>query len=659
VVGKSITLNSESYQIVGVMPAGFELPLNEDTEIWAPLIFSSNELTLRNSHYLKVLGRLKPGVSINQARAEIESIAGQLQQEYPKANADIGASVFPLHAEVVGGVRDAMLIFFGAVSFLLLIACANVANLLLARAATRHKEIAIRAALGASRWRLMRQMLTESVLQSVVGGAAGLLLAMWGIELFASLLNETRVPRAQSIGLDLRVLVFTFLVSLVTGIVFGLAPAFQASRPDLNEALKKGGQRGSAGSLRGSRLRSGLVIAEVALALVLLVGSGLLINSFFRLRAVDSGVIAENVLTMRINLPAQKYPRSDQVTQFHQQVVEQVTSLPGVAAAGTVTFLPYGGSNGAFGYTIDSPLADKPVSITSQLVSSDYFRAMGIPLNKGRAFDERDLENARRVTIISDALARRYWPDQVPMGQRIKWGDRTSETSWMTVVGVVGDVRTGQLNTEAKPALYIPYVQLGDPVKTGVGVTVKELVTSDARTINLVIRTVSNPELLADQVRAAVWSVDKDQPVTNVKTMEQVLADTMIVPRFSTWLLAIFASVALILAAAGIYGVISYSVSQRTHEIGIRIALGALHKDVLKLVVGQGMLPALIGLMVGLVGAFALTRLMSNLLFEVSATDPLTFAILSLVLAGVALGACFVPARRATKVDPIVALRCE
>ena len=658
VVGRSITLNNQDYAVVGVMPAGFELPLNEDSEIWTPLVFTPEELTLRNSHYLKVLGRLKPGASMDQANAEMATIAAQLEKDYPKTNEGTGAAVFPLHSEIVGDIKKPLLIFLGAVAFILLIACTNVANLMLARAAARQREIAVRVALGASRWRLVRQMLIESMVLGLAGGAAGLLLALWGIEFLSAVAQQTSVPRAKSIGLDARVLLFTFAASIVTGLIFGSVPALQASKPDLNDALKEGGR--SSGSLRRARTRNLLVVSEIALAFVLLAGAGLLINSFLRLRAIDPGLHPENVLTMSISLPRQKYSQPEQVIAFHRQLLEQVGALPGITYAGTVTALPYGGSTTSFGYTVESPEAgDQTVSIVSQQASPDFFRALGIPLVAGRAFDERDIDGAPPVMIVSDSLAKRFWPDQDPLGHRIKWGNKEFGSPWMTVVGVVGDVRLRGLDTPPRPTIYVPHLQLSEPIKMRAGMTLRDLMTDDARSIQLVLRSESGMSGLAKAVRSAVWAVDPDQPVTREKTMEQVLSDTMVVQRFSTWLLAIFAGIALALAAAGIYGVISYSVSQRTHEIGIRMALGAEQRDVMKLVVGQGMVPALIGLGIGVAAAIGLTRFMTSLLFNVSVTDPLTFGVIGSLLLMVAVAACYLPARRAAKVDPMIALRCE
>ncbi|HZM90268.1 MAG TPA: ABC transporter permease [Blastocatellia bacterium] len=657
VVGRWITLNNQDYEVVGVMPAGFALPLNEDSEIWTPLVFTNEELTHRNSHYLKVLARLKPDVSLEQANAEMTSLAAQLESEYPKSNDGTGAAVFSLHSEIVGDVKRPLLIFLGAVAFILLIACANVANLMLARAASRQREIAVRIALGASRWRLVRQMLIESVVLALAGGAAGLLLSLWGIEFLSAAAEGMSAPRARSIGLDGRVLLFTFGASVLTGLIFGSVPALQASKPDLNDALKEGGR--SSGSLRRNRTRNLLVVSEMALAFVLLVGAGLLINSFLKLRAVDPGLKPGNVLTMNITLPRQKYAKSEQVISFHRQLLEQVAAVPGVETVGSVTALPYGGSTNSFGYTIESPVSDQTTSIISQLASAHFFRAIGIPMLGGREFNEGDVDGAAPVVIVSDALAKRFWPDQEPLGRRIKWGNKEFGSPWMTVVGVVGDVRQRGLDTQPRPTLYVPSLQLGEPIKMQVGITLRDLMTDDARSIELVVRSTSGVAGLQNAVRAAVWNVDPNQPVVRIKTMEQILADTMIVQRFSTSLLAGFAGIALALAAAGIYGVISYSVTQRTHEIGIRMALGADQRDVLRLVVGQGMVPALIGLGVGIAGAIGLTRFMRSLLFNVSVTDPITFGVIGFLLFVVAVAACYLPARRAARVDPMIALRCE
>jgi putative ABC transport system permease protein len=658
VVGRSITLNNQDYQIVGVMPADFSLPLNEEAQIWTPLVFTPEELTLRNSHYLNVLGRLKPGISMEQANVEMSEIAAQLQQEYPKTNEGTGAAVFSLHSEVVGDVRTPLLIFFGAVAFILLIACANVANLMLARAAARQREIAVRIALGASRWRLVRQMLAESVVLALVGGAAGLLLALWGIESLSATAQQMSAPRARSIGLDARVLLFTLGASVLTGLIFGSLPALQTSKPDLNDALKEGGR--SSGNLRRNRTRNLLVVAETALAFVLLAGAGLLINSFIKLRAVDPGLKPDNVLTMSITLPRQKYTQPEQVIAFHRQLLERVAAVPGVEHSGTVTALPYGGSTNSFGYTIDSPVSgDQAVSIISQQASADFFRAIGIPIVTGRHFNEGDVDGAPPVVIVSDSFAKRYWPDEDPLGRRIKWGNKEFGSPWMTVVGVAGDVRQRGLDTAPRPTLYVPDLQLGEPIKTRVGVTLRELMAADARSIELVARSAPGVAGLASAVREAVWAVDPNQPVTRVRMMDQVLADTMVVQRFSTSLLGVFAMIALVLAAAGIYGVISYSVSQRTHEIGIRMALGAEQRDILKLVVGQGMMPALIGLSIGVAGAIGLTRFMSSLVFNVSVTDPITFGVIGFLLLLVAVTACYLPARRAASVDPMNALKYE
>jgi putative ABC transport system permease protein len=658
IIGHSITLNNQDYTVVGVMPASFALPLNEESQIWSPLVFTPEELTLRNAHYLTVVGRLKPGVSMEQANVEMAGLAAQLAQQYPKSNQETGAAVFSLHSEIVGDVKIPLLIFLGAVTFILLIACANVANLMLARAAGRQREIAVRAAMGASRWRLIRQMLVESLALGLVGGAAGLLLALWGIEFLSAATQRMSTPRAQSIGLNGRVLLFTCAASLLTGLIFGSVPALQASNPDLNDALKEGGR--SSDGIRRGRTRNLLVISEVALAFVLLVSAGLLINSFLKLRAVDPGLDPRNVLTMNISLPQQKYGQPEQVIAFHRQLLDQVSAVAGVQSAGTVTALPYGGSTTGFGYVIDSPVSgDQTVTIVSQQISPDFFRALGIPLISGRVFNAADVDGAPAVVIIGDSLAKKYWPDQDPLGRRIKWGDKALGSPWMTVVGVVGDVRTRGLDSILRPMLYTPDLQLGDPVKTQMGASLRELMADDARSINLVVRAAAETVGLASAVRGAVWAVDANQPVTRVRTMEQVLSDTVMVQRFITWLLAIFAGVALALAGAGIYGVISYSVSQRTHEIGIRMALGAEKNDVLKLVVGQGMVSAMVGLALGVAGAVGVTRFMESLLFKVSVTDPITFASIAGLLLLTAAAACYFPARKAAKVDPMIALRRE
>jgi putative ABC transport system permease protein len=642
ITGKALTLNGESHTVVGVMPAHFQFPARED-ELWVPIAFTNEQAANRGTHYLQVVARLKPGVTVEQTQAEMSAIAARLQEQYPSQNTGVGAAVVPLHEQLVGDIRPALLILLGAVGFVLLVACANVANLLLARAAARQKEIAVRVALGASRMRLIRQFLTESVLLAAVGGVAGLLLSLWGVNLLKAFIPEN-ISQVGAISIDAQVLGFTLLVSLLTGLIFGLAPATQASNFNLNETLKEGGRDSSAGS-RGNRIRAVLVVAEVAVSLVLLIGAGLLINSFLRLRSVDPGFRADNLLTMRIVLPELKYPDQARRAAFYAEALRRIEALPGVESAAVTNWIPLVRQGDSNSFTVEGqpdPGPGRSPSVATRVVSPRYFDTMGIQLLRGRQFGEQDRADSPPVVIVSEAMARRSWPGEDPVGKRMKMGGYNSDAPWMEVVALVKDVRQFELTAEPKPQIYLHYEQ-----------------PAFFRPSNLVVRTEADPLGLAATVRKTVWEIDKDQPVSNISTMEDVLSESISRQRFSMLLLGIFAGVALVLAAVGIYGVMSYSVAQRTHEIGIRMALGAQAADVLKLTVGQGLRLVLVGVAVGLAAAFALTRLMASLLYGVSATDPATLVTISLVLISVALLASYVPARRATKVDPLTALRYE
>lgn len=642
IVGRALTLNGESYLVVGVMPARFQFPTSDD-QAWVPIAFTQQDVANRGRHYLQVMARLKPGVSLTQAQSEMSTIAARLQQQYPQSNTDLGAVVQPLQEYFVGDIKPALLVLLGAVGLVLLIACANVANLLLARAAVRQKEIAVRVALGARRWRLIRQFLTESVLLSTVGGLVGLAIAYGGLVLLKAFIPEN-VSQAREISMDLKVLGFTFLVSVLTGLIFGLAPALQAVRLNQIETLKEGGRDAATGG-GGKRLRSVLVTAEVAISLVLLIGAGLLINSFLRLRNVDPGFRADNLLTMKIVLPRPKYKPFAKRAAFYNDLIQRVQSLAGVTSAAVTTNLPLYRQGNSIGIGIegqpDPPPGQERIVVT-RIVSPGYFDTMGIPLLRGRQFTEQDNETTPSVLLISETMARRYWPGEDAVGKRIAVGRITKPEDYIQVVGVVKDVRQFELTAEPRPQMYMSYRQAGffEPN-------------------DLVVKTDVDPASLAATVRKTVWEIDKDQPVSNIRTMDEILADSIARQRFSMLLLAIFAAVALALAGVGIYGVMSYSVAQRTREIGIRMALGAQTGAVLKLAVGYGMKLVLAGLVIGLIAAFALTRVMATLLFGVTATDPTTFALISLLLVAVAAIASYIPARRATRVNPIIALRYE
>ncbi|MGH9939565.1 MAG: ABC transporter permease [Blastocatellia bacterium] len=594
------------------------------------------------------MGRLKPGVRFWHDQAAMNNVAQQIIREtgnYP-SDGSWGVGVKLLHREFVEGIRPALLVLLGAVGFVLLIACANVANLLLARAATRRKEVAIRTALGASRWRLIRQLLTESVMLALAGGGLGLLLAVWGVALLIKL-NENNIPRAQEIGVDTRVLAFTLGLSVLTGLLFGLAPALQSSKAALTETLKEGGR--SSGGAGRAGFRNLLVVSEIALALVLLIGAGLLVKSFTRLLDVNPGFQTQNLLTMRVALPGSKYRDVHQIRAFYQQALDKVKALPGMQAAATVSSLPLSGavSSGFFGIEGRSVAPGEQGPHTDfRWVSNEYLQMMGIPLRRGRYFTDHDTPETLNVVIIDDTLARRYWPNEDPVGKRVSFGrDPNGQPIWREIVGVVGAIKHKALDADYRGTLYAPQIQVGG----GAG-------------RYLVARAASDPMALVSAVRAAIQSVDKDQPIFQVRTMDEWVAESVAQKRFSTLLLGLFAAVAMLLAAVGLYGVMSYGVTQRTHEIGLRMALGAQRRDVLKLVVGQGMLMALGGVAIGLGAAFAMAKLISgfsSLLFGVKATDATIFVVIPLSLIGVAFVACYLPARRATKVDPMVALRRE
>jgi putative ABC transport system permease protein len=652
VVGQTMTLNNKSYNIIGIMPPNFTFPRAADlpsyfefppqAQLWSPLALSAQRINNRRSRDLAVIARLKPGVSIDQAQTEMSQIASRMEGQYPE-NKGWNVSLLPLRKQVVGDVELALLVLVGAVSFVLLIACANVANLLLARSATRAKEIAVRMAMGATPRRIVRQLLTESLLLALVGGALGVLLAYIGLPLLLALV-PSNIPRVEEIGINLWVLCFTLAISLITGIIFGMAPALQLSKINLNEVLKEG-VRGSTGGGRSQRLRNLLVVAEVALALVLLVGAGLMIRSFMRLLEVAPGFNAENVMTMEVMLSSSAYSEKRQQADFFRQVLERIASLPGVRSAAAVSYLPLKGEAGFDNFTIEGrpapPPGQEPI-LSIRIASPGYFNAMNIPVLKGRALAETDTANSPLVIVINESMARKFWPNEDPIGKRIKVGGSEVRHGWegtlFPIVGVAGDVRS-LLDAEPKPQIYFSYLQMPWPAMT------------------LAIRTASAPQTIATAVREQIWAINKDQPVINVKTMEEYLSESVAQRRFSMLMLSIFAVVALILAAVGIYGVMSYSVTQRTNEIGIRMALGAQKSDILKLILKQGMVMVLIGVGIGLAVAVALTRIISSLLYGVGAIDLITYAFVASLLIVVALLAILLPSLKATKVDPMTALR--
>ncbi|HEX8161826.1 MAG TPA: ABC transporter permease [Pyrinomonadaceae bacterium] len=643
IVGREILLNGEKRTVVGVMPAGFQF-MQSYIGLWVPAALSAEELARRNENSLTVLARLKPGVTREQAQADVGAITERLARDYPNDVAGIEASVVPIGEQLSGPARRPLLVLLAAVGFVLLIACANVANLLLARAASRRKEIAVRAALGAGRWRIVRQLLTESVLLSLAGGALGLLLAAWGFEFVRKLIPDA-LSLSATLKLSLPVLGYATLISLVTGVAFGLAPALQASRTDLNDALKQGG--GRAGSNAGGRLRGALVVVEVALALVLLVGAGLLVQTISHMTGQYASLRPRELLMVRTVLPQNKYAALAKRTQFYDQVLARVGQLPGVVSAGYTTSVPLQWQGGANGFMIDGPQPPPGVMTNAihRQVSANYLQTIGVALREGRYLDEHDNAQSQNVLVVNEKMARQYWPGESAVGKRISFGRGDGSDPWRTIVGVVADVRQMGMDAPVKAEMYLPYSQVA--------------VMPGYKPRDLVVRAAGDPLALVPAVREAVRAVDADQPLSNIATVEQQLNDQTGTRGIGMILLASFAALALLLAAMGIYGVLAYFVTQHVPEIGVRLALGAQPRDILALVMRKGMGLALGGVGLGLAAALALTRLMSGLLFGVSATDPKTYALLALLLAAIAFLACYVPARRAMKVDPMIALRYE
>jgi putative ABC transport system permease protein len=658
IVNQQLTFNNKSFTVIGVMPEGFQYPSR--VEMWVPVGQLAGDVNWQqrgNHPRLYGVARLKPGVTLEQARADMSTIAANLEKQYPDSNAGNGVILKPMLEVFVGDVRTTLWVLFAAVGFVLLIACANIANLLLARAGARQKEMAIRAAMGAGRWRIARQLLTESILLALIGGTLGLLIARWGIELILYI-SPNAIPRSREISIDWRVLAFTLGIAFVTGILFGLVPALQVSIVDVHETLKETGR----GVSRRHWLRSSLVVVEVATTLILLIGAGLMIRSFARLQSVNPGFSYEHLTSFTVSIPQKKYPAEEQRGQFFNRLLENIRGLPGVEAVAAASGLPLGNNGWQTSFIVDGkpiPPRDQTPLMEACLVTPDYFSTMNIPLLRGRYFNDRDdrswiagrdlskLNEGERgiagvdVIVIDEEFARRYWPGEDAVGKRVRLGNRP-EAPLLTVVGVVGRVMMEGLSQDSKRVQgYFSYAQM------------------PGSSMAVIAKGASDPNQLVASMREQVRSVDPDQPIYNVRTMNEIRSESVAPERLNLTLLTIFAGIALMLAIVGIYGVMSYSVTQRTHEIGIRMAIGARPRDVFKMVIGQGMMLALIGVAFGLVGAFGLTRLMASMLFGVEPTDPATFAVIAILLTLVALLACYLPSRRATKVDPVVSLRYE
>jgi putative ABC transport system permease protein len=644
IIDQAITLDGQSYTVIGVMPPTFYF-IERANQLWTPMAFTAQQAQNRGGHSLAAIGLLKQESSLEQTRAEMTGIGARLAAQYPEVNEGWNVKITPLLDFTVRRIKPALLVLLGAVVFVLLIACANVANLLLARATGRQKEIAIRTALGAGRWRIIRQLLTESVLLSLAGGTLGLLLAKWGMDALLTMVPQD-LPRLNEISLDTRVLAFSAVITLLTGLVFGLIPAWQASKPNLNETRKDGG-RGSTDGRRRQLIGNALVVLEVASALVLLVGAGLMVKSFMRLQQVDMGFNPDKALAVSLSLPHSNYPEEIQQVAFFQQLIENMRALPGVQTVGATSILPLSGDDFILDFKIEGqpPLApDARQSTNYYSVSADYFKAMGIALLRGRVFTEQDTRDSLPVAIINETMAKKMFPGEDPIGRRITFDVRQDKPAWFEIVGIVGDVKHYSLDRAATLQTYEPYTQ------------------QTLSAMALVARTTGDPASLGAAIRREVLSLDAQQPISSLSSLNEFVDTSMAQQQLSVWLFGIFAAVAMVLASIGIYGVLSYLVTQRTHEIGIRLALGAQTSDVLRMVIRQGFLLAGVGIAFGIVVALLLAKLttsFSELLFDVTATDPSTFAGIAIALLFVALLACWIPARRATKVDPMVALRGE
>jgi predicted permease len=641
IIGREIRLDDKNFTVIGVMPPGFLFP-DRTTEIWVPWQLTKEKLAEHGSHFLTVTARLKPGVSLQTANAELATIAKQLEQEHPDSNAKVGAFAVPLREQLAGEIRPAILVLSGAVCFVLLIACANIANLLLARASGKRRELAMRLTLGASRSRIVCQMLTESVLLAVLAGSLGFALSVWGTQFLAALVPTGIAPLGES-AIDRHVLLFNVAVSIGTGILFGIIPALRISSLNLVSSLKYGGRSGVGSG--GQRVRDVLVVSEVALAIVLLAGAALMVRSFANLVHVDPGFRADHVLVLRTPMQMQKYNTQAKRTAFYDRVLERVEHLPGVVAAGYTTWIPLTNEGGATGITIEGHAEPAPGQMpipNARIVSRNYMKALRMKLVEGRLFDERDGSGTQLVALINQSMARSFWPGENPVGRRFKKGRFGEDVPWITIVGIVGDVHQAGPAQPSRAEMYLPYQQ-------------QEFFPPDY----LAVRTSGDPLLVAESVRQQVWSVDKQQAVADVMPLEQLVGENLAPKRMQASLLGGFAGLALLLASLGIYAVLSFAVTQRTQEIGVRVALGARSRDVLRMVLSQGLKLFLIGAGVGLAAALALSRTLGHLLYGVSANDPLSFVGVTFVLGAVTLLACYIPARRAMRVDPLVALRYE
>jgi putative ABC transport system permease protein len=643
-LGRSIALNGKLCTVVGIMPKGFEHP--PGAELWVPLALPANMQASSQLRILRIVGRVKPSITIPEAEKELEAISRQLQTEFAATHAGWGAKVISLRRMFDKDIRPALWSLLAAVVFLLLIACGNVANLLMARAATRHGEVAIRVALGAGHVRLLRQFGIEGLLLAILGGTLGLVLVFAGTDVLQALFPQNianlSIPKVQRIPIDLGVLLFTSILSLATGIGFGILPVLQVPWIHINKSLKDGG-RGSSTGLPVRHWRSIFIASQVALALVLLNGGGLMGRSFIQLQKGNLGFDPKNVLTMQIRLSPSRYSGQEQQRLYLRQILDQVQLLPGVRAVGTVNFLPLTGYEGYLTYNLaglEAGRAESAYSASLRIASPDYFRALSIALLHGRYFAATDNENAPKVVLVNQTFARRHWPDGDPIDQRLILGEGTNQVSWQ-IVGVVADVRHYGLEKEAQAEVYFPFFQ------------------NPSSLLALTVKTATEPLSIASAVRKAIWAVDKDQPIARMLSLEQAVSESITLRRVSMQLLISFAALALLLAAVGLYAIISHSVTQRTREFGVRVALGAQRGDVLKLVFRQGMVPASIGVAIGIAGSFASTRFIESQLYGVPVTDPLIFASVSFILIGVALLACYFPARAAAQVHPMIALRCE